>query len=397
MLHIDQCQSGLTFCLLKRAWPREPDMSDDIVTFLRQRDYRLEKELGQGACGKTVLLYDDLIDEWFVCKKFAPTVEASRQQLFASFMREVKLMHALNHENVVRVFNYYLYPEQLAGFILMEYVEGLDIQDFLADSPEMANELFTQAIAGFRHLEARGVLHRDIRPQNVLVRSDGTLKIIDFGFGKQVEDLGDFDKSVSLNWWCDPPSEFPETYDFKTEVYFLGKLFERIIQENGIDHFKYMAVLGKMCEWSADSRSSGFAAIEKAIESDRFFEIGFNEDEVESYRNFADAVASSLSKVGSKAKYQDDVERVQSQLESAYRGFMLEATVPDASAVLACLLDGPYFFRKRSIQVGTVRDFLHLMKSCSTEKRRIVIANLQTRLDALPRYDEDDTDDDIPF
>jgi len=73
-------------------------------------------------------------------------------------------------------------------------------------------------------------LHRDIRPANILVDNSGTVKIIDLGFGKQIRATKDFDKSLSLNWWCAVPKEFGlGLYDFSTEVYFVGKLFEDLI------------------------------------------------------------------------------------------------------------------------------------------------------------------------
>jgi serine/threonine protein kinase len=104
-------------------------MEKKLIQFIRTRDYKLIKELGEGACGKTVLLHDDLINEHFVCKKYAPQSEDDRQTLFANFVREIKLLHQVSHNNVVRVFNYYLYPNEFAGFILMEFVEGSDIED----------------------------------------------------------------------------------------------------------------------------------------------------------------------------------------------------------------------------------------------------------------------------
>lgn len=97
----------------------------DIVKFTRRRDYQLVRELGGGACGLTVLLYDDQINEHFVCKKFTPYSEEERSTLFSSFVRETKILHQVYHENVVRVFNYYLYPDQCTGFILMKGVKSL--------------------------------------------------------------------------------------------------------------------------------------------------------------------------------------------------------------------------------------------------------------------------------
>lgn len=111
--------------------PQARTPQDSVVQFLRKRDYTLVKELGQGACGKTVLLYDDQIDENFVCKKYVPYSESHRQELFANFVREIKLLHKVHHQNVVRVFNYYLYPEQMTGFILMEFVDGTEVDEFL--------------------------------------------------------------------------------------------------------------------------------------------------------------------------------------------------------------------------------------------------------------------------
>ena len=150
---------------------------NDVISFLRRRDYRFMRELGQGACGKTVLLYDDQIEEYFVCKKYLPYSESQREALFSSFVREIKLLHQVHHPNVVRVFNYYLYPEKLAGYILMEFVDGCDIEEFAKNHPEQAHELFVQAITGFAYLERSGVLHRDVRPGNLLIKGDGQLSI----------------------------------------------------------------------------------------------------------------------------------------------------------------------------------------------------------------------------
>lgn len=169
-----------------------------MIEFVRKRDYKFVRALGSGACGRTILLHDDLIDEHFVCKKYAPVSETHRAELFANFVREIKLLHKIQHENVVRVFNYYLYPDQFTGYILMEFVEGLDIEDFVSKHPENTSGLFLQAINGFAYLESQSILHRDIRPLNVLVRTDGIVKIIDLGFGKHVLDSDDFDKSISL-------------------------------------------------------------------------------------------------------------------------------------------------------------------------------------------------------
>lgn len=372
-------------------------MEKDIVHFLRKRDYILVRELGQGACGKTVLLRDDQLDTLFVCKKYLPYSEVHRQELYSGFVREIKLLHQVYHPNVVRVFNYYLYPELFAGYILMEFVGGADIENYLRANPEQVNEVFLQTAEGFRYLEANRILHRDIRPLNILVSDDGIVKNIDLGFGKRVQQLTDFDKSISLNWWCETPDEFGDSiYDFTSEVYFVGKLFEKIIRDYGIKHFQYNGVLSKMCDRNPTSRISSFFDIQKEVQSNRFFEIDFSTEERLCYRAFSDAIGVALTKIEFGTKYVDDLDRIKNQLDVLYRKCMLEENVPDSATVLNCFLNGAYYYKKSGFPVASIKNFTRFLKSATLEKQRIVLANLHTRLDAIPRYN-DLIDGDIPF
>lgn len=372
----------------------------DIVQFLRKRDYEFIRELGQGACGKTVLLYDPQIDEHFVCKKYVPFSESRRPELFEGFVREIKILHKIHHENVVRVFNYYLYPHQSTGYILMEFIDGSEVDEYVARHPEQANEVFIQTISGFAYLERSGILHRDIRPGNVMVREDGTVKIIDLGFGKEVLDSQDFEKSISLNWWCQPPTEFGESrYDFCSEVYFVGMLFEGILRGAGIGHFQYTEILGRMCQRDPSARVQTFCEIEREIATNQFLEIDFSDSELSAYREFADAVCRQITKIEDGSKYAQDTADIQAQLDTAYRSFMLEQYVPNSALVTRCFLTGTYYYRQNGLLVQTVRDFLRLLKSIPEDKKRIVLANLHARFDALPRYglQEEENDDDIPL
>lgn len=375
-------------------------MTNKVIEFLRKKDFQLVKELGQGACGKTVLLYDDIINEQFVCKKYAPHYPEHKEILFKNFIREIKLLHLISHKNIVRVFNYYIYPEKHAGYILMEYVEGTDVETFLIEHPENINEIFIQTIEGFNYTESNNILHRDIRPLNIMVTSDGIVKIIDFGFGKQIYDKNDFDKSITLNWWCEPPNEFnEEVYDFNTEVYFVGKLFEKIIRENSIEHFKYMTALSGMCKPDPAARISNFFEIKKGILSDKFVEIEFSEKELENYRQFSSALSDAISKIERGTKYFDDIENIQPKIDELYKSVMLEEHIPDNNALIRCFVNGSYYFRKRYyIPIPIIKYFLELLRSCSKEKRNIILSNLHSKLDAVERYEEaSDFDDDVPF
>jgi eukaryotic-like serine/threonine-protein kinase len=372
---------------------------NDVIQFLRKRDYILVEELGQGSCGKTVLLKNPQIDELLVCKKYVPYSESLRQELFTGFIREIKLLHKINHPNIVRVSNYYLYPDKFTGFILMEYVKGTHVDDYLNQQPERTNEVFQSAVAGFAYLECTGILHRDIRPANIMVREDGTLKIIDLGFGKQVNESKDFEKSISLNWWCPPPDEFGQSrYDFSTEVYFVGKLFESIIQSHDIGNFQYPDIIRRMCQKDPLARLSSFTEIQKEIGNNQFIEAPFADAERDAYREFADSLCKQISKLETGARYISDIGRIITNLDDACRNFILEHEVPDAAIVLRCFLTGTYYYKKKGLWVAPVTRFLRLLKACSKDKNRLLLANLQTRFDALPHYIKHElTADDVPF
>ncbi|MGV0982277.1 MAG: protein kinase family protein [Polynucleobacter sp.] len=369
------------------------------IEFPQPKNYILEKELGQGACGRTVVIFDPIINERFVCKKYSPIEDSLVRDLFTNFISEIKLLYLLNHPNIVRVFNYYLYPEKFLGYIMMEYVIGSEIDDYLKLNPENINEIFRQVIEGFFHLEYNKILHRDIRPMNIMVNQLGIVKIIDFGFGKQTIVQDDFDKSISLNWWCEPPKDFDDSiYDFRTEVYFVGKLFEGIIADYGIKHFKSTELLKKMCNKNPLERISSFEYARKELLSDKFVDISFENEELLIYRNFSNGLYSIASKIDSNAKYYD-VDTVQTRLEECLKKVMLEEELPSNNLLIKCFINGDFYFSKRDIfYVHALRSFVEFFRMCGQEKRNIIISNLQSKLDSLPRYDQQaESDADIPF
>jgi serine/threonine protein kinase len=375
-------------------------MSNQIIKFIRRKDFELIQELGRGACGRTVLLDDPIIGERFVCKKYAPMYEELTDELYGNFVEEIKLLHLLNHPNIVRVFNYYLYPEEKTGYILMEYIIGSDIEDYLKSHPENINTIFTQAVEAFFHLEVNDILHRDIRPMNILVSTEGDVKVIDFGFGKKITETKNFDKSISLNWWCEPPAEFKDNiYDHTTEVYFVGKLFENIILENQIEQFSYKNIITRMVTRDPENRISLFSDVRNEILSGEFADLEFDPFELDSYRDFADQLTMTLLRIERSSKYIESPLDIIRKLEECYKSIMLEEHVPTNLVVLRAFLSGAYYYSSsRFFQVATVRKLLELLRHSSTAKRNIIVANLKTRLDALERYDEQTNfDDDIPF
>jgi hypothetical protein len=154
-----------------------------------------------------------------------------------------------------------------------------------------------------------------------------------------------------------------------------------------------------MCQPEPAARIQSFADVEKEIRSNQFFEIGFTGQEREHYQTFAGAICAQIRKIEFNALYQKDIELVQKQLEDVYRRLMLERAVPDSAVVPRCFITGNYYYKKAGLSVNVVKNFLRLLKTSTEEQRRIIMANLHTRLDSVTRYysDEGITDDDVPF
>ncbi len=379
-------------------------MKNEIIEFTRTKPFTFVKKTGDGALGKTILLKDEVIDELFVCKKYSPYSSSLQEEFFDNFKNEIKLLHLLYHDNIVRVFNYYLYPEKYLGYIFMEHVDGVDIETYIKSYPENINDVFVQLISGFNYLEKHNILHRDIRPSNVMVTHDGIVKIIDFGFGKRVQYEQDFDKSISLNWWCDIPNDFEEKkYNFQTEIYFIGKLFEQLIENFDIEQFKYKELLKHMISFESKNRIDSFSSCYKDILGQKNNEINFDDYEIQIYREFSDTLYDSISKIESSTEFINDANQVIKKLTLLHKNTMLEEYLPTVQLLVRCFLNGTYYSKNNSyIRVDIINSFNNMLQSCSQGKRNIIINNLETKLEAIDRYSNQipkiDIDlDSIPF
>jgi len=376
-------------------------MKQDIIPFIRSKDYKFIKDIGQGGLGKTYLVEDELIGEQFVCKKYIPMYDEHKELYYDHFVEEIKLLHLLYHVNIVRVFNFYLYPTHKTGYILMEYVDGEIISNYIAANPHKIDDIFVQVIRGFRHLEEHKILHRDIRPENLMVSKECYLKIIDFGFGKKVLLNEDFDKSISLNWRYAIPQDFAQKiYNYGTEIYFIGKLFEELLAENGITEFSHTGILEKMLPLNPDHRINSFFELDRLIIQGSAPGLEFSEGEKKIYRDFAVDVSKIYSKIETSAQYVKEPAQVIKLLDEVYVNSMLETTIQNVQSISRCFIKGAYYFNNTAeIIVEDMGDFLKMIKAMSPERQKIIINNLWQRLDRLPRYTDEvyDEDDELPF
>jgi len=162
-------------------------MASTTETFAGGR-YRTERLLGRGGMAVVYLAHDAELERPVAVKVLGAPF-AQDEAFVRRFRQEATTAAGLAHPNVVHVFDAGEDDERL--FIVMEYVEGEALDAVLAREgpldPERVVELAQQACAGLEHAHRQGVVHRDVKPANLLLRSDGILKVADFGIARPAE------------------------------------------------------------------------------------------------------------------------------------------------------------------------------------------------------------------
>ena len=160
--------------------------------------YRILSILGSGGMGEVFLAEDARLGRK-VALKFLPSSYASDPERLRRFEREARAVSALNHPNILTVYEVGTFEDR--QFIAAEYVEGETLRQRQLRAPFKTNELLDIGIQTATALNAAhqaGIVHRDIKPENIMLRSDGYVKVVDFGLAKLTEvRSGSTDTAVS--------------------------------------------------------------------------------------------------------------------------------------------------------------------------------------------------------
>lgn len=378
-----------------------------IVSFLKMKDYEMVNDhLGSGSFGKTVLIKDPFIDELFVAKKYEPAYPEMKRLFFDSFLREIKIMYKLNHPNVVRIFSYYPYPEHYTGYIVMEYIDGQRIDefiqgyDFLNDGPSI-DQVFEQLIDGFDYIETQGIVHRDIRATNILVDKQGVAKIIDFGLGKATveEEVSPDSLRSQINRGgleTLPAEYYQKTYDSRTDIFYLGELFHRLLTEhNQMGWFAYEDIVEKMMQPKPENRFSSFAEVKDAIKQKCYGALSMTPAAKAICQAFSDELVSCIAKFKNEMKLITSPEVFEYRLKELVEKNCFDTVIHNNSAFVDTMVAGQYsYYPKHPVQSEVVINFYKWFITQIPYNKKLVLNNLVDRLAQLPV--ETHTDD-LPF
>ena len=153
--------------------------------------YQLERRLGVGGMSTVQLAFDTRLERYVAVKLLAEHL-AEDASFVARFRREALAAARLVHPNVVQVFDYGLDEETHRNFIVMEHVDGHSCAELLKEhgvlDPRDAVDILEQACRGLDYAHRSGVVHRDVKPGNLLRSHEGVVKLADFGIAKAAED-----------------------------------------------------------------------------------------------------------------------------------------------------------------------------------------------------------------
>jgi len=160
-----------------------------LVSGTRFGRYEIRSKIGEGGMGEVYLAHDTRLDRK-VALKILPADVASDPGRMHRFRQEAKTASGLNHPNIITI--YEIDEADSRDFIAMEFVEGETLRERMHAAPLKLSEavkVATQTASALSAAHDAGIVHRDIKPDNIMLRRDGIVKVLDFGLAKLVERL----------------------------------------------------------------------------------------------------------------------------------------------------------------------------------------------------------------
>ena len=194
--------------------------------------FEILEEIGTGGMGTVYRVVDRKVNEEMALKVLKPEITSSGT-VVERFKNELKLARGISHKNVCRMYD--LHEEAGALFITMEYVRGEDLKGLIRRVgrllAEKAVELAAQVAEGLVEAHRLGVVHRDLKPQNIIIDQQGNARIMDFGIARQLggPELTAAGMMVGTPFYMSPEQAAGESVDQRTDIYALGAiLFEMV-------------------------------------------------------------------------------------------------------------------------------------------------------------------------
>jgi len=209
--------------------------------------YEILQLLGEGGMGAVYKARDRELDRFVALKVIRPEL-ASQQEVLRRFKQELILARQVTHKNVIRIFD--LGEADGIKFISMDYIEGEDLRSLLRQkgrfTPEEATSIIVQVCQALEAAHAEGVVHRDLKPQNIMLDSQGRATVMDFGIARSMELTGMTQTGALIGTpdYMSPEQAKGQEVDARSDLFTLGIIFYELL--TGKTPYRADTVLGTL-------------------------------------------------------------------------------------------------------------------------------------------------------
>ncbi len=217
------------------VWSAGESPPDEIPEWIGQ--YQVVKKIGSGSMGNVYQCHDQTLGRQVAVKVLKPQF-AVDEHYRRRFRREAQAVASLSHPCVVQVYSIHeeVSNPQDSAFIVMEFVDGRSADEFLAENGpvpvELAAAWVRDAASGLREAAAKAIIHRDVKPSNILVTPAGRAKIVDFGLAKELGAKNSLTQEgivLGTPHYISPEQGRGRTLDHRADIYSLGATFYHLI------------------------------------------------------------------------------------------------------------------------------------------------------------------------
>ena len=194
--------------------------------------YEIKEIIGVGGMAVVYKAFDNQ-ENRTVAVKILKEEFISNEEFVRRFKNESKAIAMLSHPNIVKVYDVSF--GDLIQYIVMEYIDGITLKEFIEREGSLrwkdAVHFTIQILKGLQHAHDKGIVHRDVKPQNIMVLPDGTIKVADFGIARfsRSEQRTITDKAIGSVHYISPEQARGERTDEKADVYSVGVMLYEML------------------------------------------------------------------------------------------------------------------------------------------------------------------------
>jgi eukaryotic-like serine/threonine-protein kinase len=193
---------------------------------------RIVEEVASGGMAVVYRAIQDPLGRTVAIKALKTSV-AAEESIATRFEREARSLAALQHENIIHVYDFH--QERGALFIVMEFVQGVDLYDLIDRCGRLPYDVAAiaamQVARALDYVHYRGIVHRDIKPANIMVSRSGGVKVMDFGIArdKNFDDLTEAGTGIGTPSYMSPEQVLGDKLDSRSDIFSLGVVLYQML------------------------------------------------------------------------------------------------------------------------------------------------------------------------